>query len=228
MNPFLLLGALDFFTMIKLIFAVVFGVVWLLNHLLSARQQGKAPPAANRPNARRPGVNPPADPAAPQRTRSQESLSSEIEQFLQEAAQRKRDKGQRGVPKSAPVRGSGPELPLDIEVLESPSGEGVSDSVKRHLDTREFAVRASNLTEDMQRADLERDLHMKETFDRKIGNLTDTSHTQPEIPVVNALDTQGNMAASIVGALLTKPESLRQAIVLHEVLTRPQDRWGRS
>ncbi len=220
----ILLWAIDF-TTIKLIFALVVGVIWLLNYLLGGRQQGKVPPVANRPNVRRPNLNPPADPAAPPRGRTQESLSSEIEQFLQEAAQRKRDKGRRPVPKIPAVRVAEPEVPLEVEVLESPTGEGISDSVKRHLDTREFAVRASNLTEDMQRADLARDQHIKNTFDRKLGNLTDTSHTQPEIPVVSAIDTQGNMAASVVGNLLTRPESLRQAIVLNEILTRPQDRW---
>jgi hypothetical protein len=225
MNQTLLFAANDFFTALKVIFALVVGVVWLLNYLLGGRQQGKIPPAANRPNARRPNPNPGGDPAAPPRTRTQESLSSEIEQFLQEAAQRKREKVRRQPSKSPAGRVAQQQVSTDIEVLEPPTGEAIADSVKRHLDTREFAVRASNLTEDIKRADIEREQHMKETFDRRIGNLADTSHTQPESPVVSATDKQGNMTASVVGNMLTKPESLRQAIVLNEILARPVDRW---
>jgi hypothetical protein len=225
MNQIALLAANDLFLLIKIVFALVVGAVWLLNYLLGGKQQGKVPPVANRPVGRRPGLNPAGDPAAQAPARTNESLSAEIEQFLQEAAQRKRDKGRRQPQRPATVRVAEPEIPLTVEVIERPTGEAISDSVKRHLDTREFAVRASNLTEDIKRADLERDQHMKETFDRKIGNLTDTSHTQPEQPVASAVDKQGNMSASVVGNLLTKPESLRQAIVLGEILTRPTDRW---
>ncbi len=220
MNQLAPLLALDFPT-IKLIFALVVGLVWLLNYLLGGRQQGKVPPVVNRPNVRRPGLNPPADAAAP-RTRTQESLSSEIEQFLQEAAQRKRDKGRRPGTKPGPVRVAKPEVPLDVELLEPPTGEAISDSVKRHLDTGVFAERAMNLTEDMKRADVEREEHIKQTFDRRLGNLTDTSQGQAESSADSKTNEQGNLAAAVVGNLLTKPENLRQAIVLNEILTRPR------
>ncbi len=224
MNQMLLLGALDF-VMIKVIFALVFGAIWLINWLFSGNPR-KVPPVVNRPNGRRVNLNQPGGPGAPHADRAPESLSSEIEQFLKEAAQRKSDKGRRGpVARPAAVVVVQPQMPPQVEVAPPPAGESMTAAVNRHLDTRGFAARASNLTDDMQRADVQREQHLKDTFGHKIGRLTDTSHTQPEIPVANPVDLNGNVAASLVGNLLTKPENLRQAIVLNEILRRPEDRW---
>jgi hypothetical protein len=224
---FTLLAANDF-DVIFLIVSLIFGVIWVLNFMFGPKQAGKAPPpVAKRAAPRR--VNP-NQPAAAQAERPPDALSAEIEQFLKEAAQRKRDKGRREpVVRSSPARPLATRAPLeaavDAAVLEPPSGETVSDSVSRHLGNRSIAGRPSRLSDDMKRADLEREQHFQKAFSHKLGRLTDTSHTQPEVAEQPGTDQQGNIAAAVLGNLLSKPENLRQAIVLNEILSRPEHRW---
>ena len=218
MNPVPALWAFDVDT-IKIIVALVLGGYWFVNYLRSLGQPAKAPPVVRRPVANRP-----ADVPTPKRPKPQESLASEIEQFLQDAAQRKRDRGRRPPVKVMQVPAPEPQLAAEAEVLSPPTGEAVSDSVERHLDTGGFALRANSLTEDMERADIEREEHRKKTFDRQIGSLTDTSRSEPSPSAAGEAQPAGANASAIAN-LLAKPESVRQAIVLNEILNRPEDRW---
>lgn len=218
MNPVPPLWAFDVDT-IKIIVALVLGGYWFVNYLRSLGQPAKTPPVVRRPVANRP-----ADVPAPKRPKPQESLASEIEQFLQDAAQRKRDRGRRPPVKVMQVPAPQPQLATEAEVLSPPTGEAVSDSVERHLDTGGFALRANSLTEDMECADAEREEHRKKTFDRQIGSLTDTSRSEPSPSAAGEAQPAGANASAIAN-LLAKPESVRQAIVLNEILNRPEDRW---
>ena len=224
----------DNFTMLRVIFFLIVGAVWLFNRLLAAKQAKPAPPAT-RPAPRRPPVRPPGRAPGAQPGRSGDSLSAEIEQFLQESAGRKREAAPRQpAVKPTPVRtlvsterkaAVEAEAAVDAKVLERPNGEAMADAVRRHLDTRQFDARVSNLTEDMQRADVQREQHLKKTFDHKLGRLTDTSHSQVEAPGALTAAQLGEGTANAIGAMLSKPENLRHAIVLGEILQRPEHRW---
>ncbi len=115
-------------------------------------------------------------------------------------------------------------MPVEAELLEPPTGEAVSDSVQRHLDTREFTVRASQLTEEIQRADQQREEHFRKTFERRIGNLADTSQGEPQ-PAAAGSQKPAESPAATIARMLASPEGVRQAIVLNEILARPAERW---
>ena len=110
-------------------------------------------------------------------------------------------------------------------MLSPPTGEAVSDSVERHLDTGWICPAGQQPDRGHGwRSDIEREEHRKKTFDRQIGSLTDTSRSEPSPSAAGEAQPAGANARAIAN-LLAKPESVRQAIVLNEILNRPEDRW---
>ncbi len=209
-------GDLEWLTLVG---PLVFFIIYLFNYFVGKKQ----PPAKARP-ARRAGR-----PAAPTemapKSRSGKSLSAEIEQFLKEA-HRKRNQTPRetAAPPTRPVKRV--EVPVDVEVLEPPTGETVATSVERHLDNREFTSRATKMSDDMRRADVERAAHFKRQFSHKLGRLTDTSGSEPaEAATPGAVAPAAAVAPGEIASQLANPDNIRRAIVLNEFLQRPQHRW---
>ena len=106
--------------------------------------------------------------------------------------------------------------------------ESVAESVEKHISTREFSTRAEHLTDDISRQDELRERHLREAFNRKVGSLGGSSGAQDQTP---ASDTQtavvrGDVTeAAVIARALADPQNIRQAVILSEIMTRPESRW---
>ena len=223
-----LIAALDW---VQVLIAIVVFVIWGINHLVSTL--GKPKPQ------QRPRTVPPRDLAPKDQPAPAQNLSGEIEDFLKRAAQKRQEKSRRRKPEPVvekkvvvvpkPVQRLSDTSDQDFEVR---TGQSVSDHVTAHLDNRKFSQRAEHmLDEDITNDDLEREAHRKNVFDHQLGRLADTSNQQSEKQITDQAATRkattdATAAAAIpIASMLANPESLKQAVVLNEILSRPEHRW---
>jgi hypothetical protein len=104
----------------------------------------------------------------------------------------------------------------------------VAESVEKHLGTRTFNKRAEHLADDIVRADQQMEDHLQKSFNRRVGTLGGGTAKEPETPVTDAspvtsVDT--SPAAQSLRKLLSNPNDIRQAIILSEILDRPERHW---
>jgi hypothetical protein len=180
---------------------------------------------------------------------------NEIEEFLKRAAaMRARQQGVAPATPPAPPVQAPPAAPLasplnpiarsaplhtrlsnlevqDAEVIEAEevSGDDVADYVTRHLDSSKFSQRASRLGSDIKSSDEDIEAHLHQTFEHRLGQLG-ASTTKAEDSVLDEEENAARTAAAAItrislGAMLRSPQSLRNAIILSEVLNPPHHRW---
>ena len=153
-------------------------------------------------------------------------LNGEIERFLREAT------GGQRKPPPAPA----PE-PIVAEIVRP---RRLSDSGSRHLETsvdadeQRFGQHTSHLGEEVGQADDEMEDHIHAAFDHRLGGLSDTS-VGVDVPDADVHDqTPGSSEdktpslAAELAATFRDPQSIRQAIILSEILSRPEHRWSRA
>ena len=153
-------------------------------------------------------------------------LNGEIERFLREAT------GGQRKPPPAPA----PE-PIVAEIVRP---RRLSDSGSRHLETsvdadeQRFGQHTSHLGEEVGQADDDMEDHIHAAFEHRLGGLTDTS-VGVDVPDADVHDqTPGSSEdktpslAAELAATFRDPQSIRQAIILSEILTRPEHRWSRA
>jgi hypothetical protein len=153
-------------------------------------------------------------------------MADDIERFLLQAAQRRRA---RKLPTPRPPQ----PQPQDAEIIEAESvglgglrSGGLESRVAEDLDTSEFSERASHLGERVGKADDKMEARLQSKFDHQVGRLggaasTDTAAEEEAAPETGGpAPSPGNLAQ-----WLRSPDSLRQAIVLSEILERPEHRW---
>lgn len=153
-------------------------------------------------------------------------LNEEIERFLREAT------GGQRKPPPAPA----PE-PIVAEIVPP---RRLSDSGSRHLETsvhadeQRFTQHTSRLGEEVGLADDEMEDHIHAAFDHRLGGLSDTS-VGADVPEVDAYDEEPGSSkdetpslAAELAATFRDPQSIRQAIILSEILSRPEHRWSRG
>lgn len=154
-------------------------------------------------------------------------LNEEIEQFLREAA------SQRNRPPVA-------ALAAEPVVAEIVAPRRLSDSGSRHLETsvradeQRFSQHTSRLGEEVGQSDEEMEGRIHATFDHRLGSLADTS-VGADVPDADVHDeTPGSSEdatpslAAELAATFRDPQSIRQAIILSEILSRPEHRWSRA
>ena len=152
-------------------------------------------------------------------------MSDDLAEFLRRAAQKRA--AQAGPPSPRPPRPVQPTIlePADVEIIEAEpvSGDDVAALVAAHLDTSDIAQHASQLGRLADQADQRREPHVQHAFDHQLGSLgrgetpADTADGDQESPA--------GAAAQQIIAMLQDPASIRTAIVLREVLDRPEHRW---
>jgi hypothetical protein len=142
----------------------------------------------------------------------------ELENLLQEITEQR--------PAKAPPRSTRPPAqPPPIEYLDAETAEiieaepvgaheAVADHVTQHLDTSDITSRTSLLGATVGMADdkLEARIHGK--FDHDLSKID-------ERPTVAAEPVKPT--ASEIAELLRSPKSIRQAVILSEILNRPYD-----
>lgn len=236
----MILFAADAGFWLSILFPLIMFIVWLLNQAIGRAAQPPNPPR----DPRRAGLPPqPARPARPAQAR----VDEEIEAFLRRAAGQRGAAQQRPTAPVSPAPTPQPTAPRTlvqrgeriaplrpaendvlVEVVEEadegtsqPHTMTVAEHVQRHLDTREFQQRASNITK-VDQADEQLQQRLHQAFDHGVGTLAANAQAQQTAAAASAAATAGKVTAGGVYAMLKDPNSLRNAIILQEILRRPE------
>jgi hypothetical protein len=209
-----LFAAVDLGPLIKIIVLILVFVVPVIGQLLAKIKQ--IPPPEKRPI--------PPRPALPE-------VNNEIEEFLRRKAQRRPAES----PRPAKVQ---PQMPTAEPVLaeavaQHRVGGQVSEHVTKYLDEQDFSRREVELGKEVAQADKEIDQRLRQKFDHRVSQLETVPGEAAAPPVAyeppDLVGTSANIPASFATGLLdlvSDPESLRQAIILNEILHRPEERWA--
>jgi len=187
-------------------------------------------------------------PGGPNPPRKADALDDEIGEFLRRVAQRRAAGGPQQAgrgPAEPPPRSPTPkrprarkpqaaEKPIRAEVVREPSvGDRTEELVKEDLNTAEFNRWPSDLGQEVGHTDARVKEQLHEKFDHQLGALAGIpievdlgpGTLQPE-----SAKGQGEplppTAAAGLAALLANTQSIRQAILINEILRRPEDRWA--
>jgi len=199
---------------------------------------------AQREAARRARPVPPR-PADP---KPNDPLADEIADFLKRALQRERPpapaRPAAGPPpvlrplseplqpfRPPPLR---PAPPLEAELVGgAPKRESIADHVRESFGQRAFGqVGSQGLGKEVASADSKVQSRLRGVFDHQLGQLAseagETSRpaaaVQPSAPADRIGDAPATSAAGLA-AMLTNPRTLRQAVLMGEILHRPEERW---
>ena len=126
------------------------------------------------------------------------------------------------------------EKPVQAQVVsDEPVGAKIGKEVERDLDTQEFSNRTDQLGSEVTQAVGEIDQHLHQVFDHHVSNLELLPGEAAAAPAAvgalelteqSLLDIPATFATGLTD-LLVNPESIRQAVVLNEILHRPEERW---
>ncbi|MCH2180810.1 MAG: hypothetical protein MK108_02275 [Mariniblastus sp.] len=153
-------------------------------------------------------------------------MARDIEEFLRRAAERRKQQlqGQKQAPAQRPAQRL-PEVISEVEIVEpAPSQpmreQGIAESVRSHINTSDIAEHAEHLGERIQNVDERVADRLGQKFDREVTRLgdsemvTDQAHPQAGL-------AQASPAAEDLIQMLSSPQTLRQAILVSEILRRP-------
>jgi hypothetical protein len=120
-----------------------------------------------------------------------------------------------------------PQGLAEVELVE-PEDTGVAGRGGRGLPSESVPTLVSDVAE----ADDRLEQHLHGTFDHRLGTLGASPGESAEGPQPAEAETPADRVSSVpataavgLAAMLAGPTSLRQAILLYEVLRRPEDRW---
>ncbi len=211
---------------------IVFVLISILSYLWTAfnqvrQQRNRSSERGERPlptGGQAQGQPPPLSTTPPE----QAALNAEIEEFLRRTNERRTEKGRRAG-QTAPPR----HQPTAVSADKSPSDARrrkqtpVSQSVEQHLGSHRFESREQRVADKDARSEPSIAQHVQQAFDHQLGSLA-SSGAEGSAAANNASTSrdseQKSTALNIVGLLMTE-ENLRQAVILREILERPEDRW---
>jgi hypothetical protein len=236
-----LLFAADLVDVIKAAIPIIFMVLWGLGQLMSAKPKAKPPAPRPKPmDGGRAGA--PAQGGKP--ATLEESLRREVEEFMRRAQGRPAEPPKRPAGKQPPPRREGrpagrpaAETPERTRRLTdapgglttpqtsqaAPTGAGVGQHVAEHLgrSTQELAAHARTLGTDVALADERLQSHLKKKFEHQVGALEHRTTAGPS-------QRARTPVAQSIFEMLKRPEGVKQAVVLGELLRRPEERWSSS
>lgn len=233
---------------LQFLIPLVFFIIYAINQLLSGNKTKPQPPPPRNPPRRKPEVERPLrseQPAAPPNKPArggQAQLNAEIEEFLKRAEQRRGEGPRRETlaqrPPEPPQRRPAPpepaqRRPAPLEPVGGSEGErrrelsSVATSVEQHLGNRGFSQRAEHLADDIARSDENMEEHLKQVFGHRLGTLGEPSpgRLTSTTDVAATISADASSTILALADMLTSPQKIRQAIVLREILDRPEHRW---
>jgi hypothetical protein len=213
----------DIFLVLAIIFFVVIPFVGRILLLLKGPPQPKGPVRPVRP----------ARPATPG------TVQNEIEEFLRRANQKKTTPASRPQRPPMQARSSKPggvEVVRAEVVRERPVGGEVEQHVKQYLDEEDFVRRSKKFGEEVAESDDKIERHLKSVFDHSLSKIAATPGMTASLSAdEKAADTAPaitlatpSIAATDIAALFGNPLSVRQAVIISEILNRPLERWERE
>lgn len=148
-------------------------------------------------------------------------MSDDIEKFLRQAAAKRRNRPQADIEFIQPQK----QQPIEAEIVPAQPvhDSGVSSHVQQHLDTEKFDERASHMGEHVGLADEKMEAHLHEEFDHVLGKLQDTSQGVEEPSTAD--QPAVSLTPTDIVHMFHSPHTVRQAILMSEILKRPEDRW---
>ena len=121
--------------------------------------------------------------------------------------------------------------PEEAEVVEAELAE-IGDRVGRQVaqdmrGTEDIAAHTRQLGEEVDQADDKLEARLHEVFDHQLGRLkkSATDHAAQSASASAAADRLSGFTAGSIADLLLKSENVRNAIILGEILKRPDERW---
>ncbi len=224
---------------IGVIVFILFVLVSVVGQLIAKIQE------ANREAARRARAGQAR--AAPAR---RGTLEDEIGEFLQKTAQRRAPEQTSvpappaastaprplGPPLSSALRPPAPPPPpavpvaqpvLQAEVIADRAS--VADHVRSYLASGKFARETNELGSEVAQADEKMEEHLRERFEHRLGRLGTmggVTALPQSAPAPEAPSAAPAGIAAELAAMFRTPASVRQAVVVSEVLNRPVHRWS--
>jgi len=227
------LAAID----IGVIVTIVIVIITVLGQVVVKwREAMRGPGGGPRPG--RP--NPP-----PNRPRGQDPVADEIGEFLRRVSDRRTQQAPparprdvpplaREMPSARPPLPPRPEQQAEVILLEAepvePDG-GVAEHVRQRLGAAKFGQLQPELGKEVAAADQKVESHLHQVFDHQIGRLSmipgEAAKVTSVAPVSpgEQLGPLPSSAAASVADMFANPTTARQAIVIHEILARPEHRW---
>jgi hypothetical protein len=248
---FVLLAGIE--DVVGILMALLVPLLWVVKQIADASKQAKAPdgpqPAAAphaQPQVPRQAAGQQADPLrnqveeflrragrGPQAERARPARQ-DIEILLDDEAAASRPPAEPLRPAAAASKTTGPVMPAAPQVSpQTPPRRSVAPRKRKSLAeraTERAAARASKIAEHTSHLgqriiedDQQFDVQLKAKFDHSVGTLTGSAVTAAEqaAAAVSAAETP----AAQIAAMLATPDGVRQAIVVNEILRRPDERW---
>ena len=169
-------------------------------------------------------------------------MMDEIEKFLRQAAAR-RGGGQQPPPQPE-IEFVEPEYvepqPVDPRSVQGNQGRQIQSQVaSRQIQTSNFDQRAAQRGTRERQADDMMEAHLHEKFDHEISDLSGessrvasayqdkgaTPYTEDQDATPYVDDEAANQFARNLVRMFSSPASIQQAILMNEILQRPEHRW---
>jgi len=173
----------------------------------------------------------------------------EVEEFLRRAAARRAAAQQQQRPPAQPAGWSPPPSPppqpqrrpaslsevvmlqpvqpveaevVEAELAEQPDrlGRGVAQHMRG---TQEIAEHTRHLGEEVDQADDKLQAHLHKVFDHKLGDLKKSTLEAAAVSPSQASRDSALPGAASIAHLLVDPQNVRNAIILAEILRRPDE-----
>jgi hypothetical protein len=223
--------------LIVIIFVIISALSQLAGKWKEAQKEAARRARANQPER----IPTPRDP-----------LEDEIAEFLKRAAQRQRPvQADRPAPPRPPSPTPASEAmrpfrppppkpvlePVEAELVlaEDAQQESVAEHVRDRFDRPQFGqVGSAGLGKEAAQADEKAGERLREKFGHQVSRLAGVSGEAAVMPVAveptvpaDRIAAPPAVSAAGMAALLTNPGTLRQAILVSEILHRPEERWRR-
>lgn len=165
-------------------------------------------------------------------------MNNEVAEFLKRAAQRRaqleqqakaqaenaaRARSQMSAPREeAPILLSSSDEIVQAEVV---AQDRISASVSRDISgPSRISAQVAQLGQKVDQADDILEAHLHQTFDHKLGRISVSTTSAPASGSPTGMGSGTDAVTSII-RLLQSPTGLRDAILLNEILQRPESRW---
>ena len=120
-----------------------------------------------------------------------------------------------------------PVQPVEAEVVEAELAEQpdrLGRGVAQHMrGTQEIAEHTRHLGEEVDQADDKLEAHLHKVFDHKLGDLKKSTLEAAAVSPSQASRDGALPGAASIARLLVDPQNVRNAIILAEILRRPDD-----
>lgn len=155
-------------------------------------------------------------------------MSDDIMEFLRRAAQQQQRQQRREMEVVDADVIEDAEIISDDEV----SGDDVARHVQQHIGSASFEDEVSRLGAGIEQSDEAMESRLQQTFEHRLGDLGGRTPSPSESTLDDDRPEHAR-AASVTGEAehglrtwLRDPDQLRKAIVLNELLRRPEERWS--